>query len=257
MISTEQIKELRDSTGVSIMQCKKALEEAGGDMEKALMILKKKSGEIALKKADREANDGIIVLKKEGAKAVLIDLSCETDFVARNEDFLKLANDLADIALRESAESAQAKAPDMINPIVQKIGENIKLSKVRSIEGEVLGTYSHNGKAGVIVSLKGGNEDLAKDISMHIAAMKPEYITKDEIPKERVEMAKELFSKEVQESGKPEDIQQKMLEGKISTYFKEATLLEQAFVKNPEITVGTLLKNAGATFAGYVYEKIG
>ncbi len=244
-ITTEQIKELRDNTGVAVMQCKKALEEAEGNMEKALMILKKKSGDIAAKKAEREAKDGIIVIQKNGKKAVVAIVNCETDFVAKNSDFVALANTITAKALADGIDATVAGVADMINPVVQKIGENIQLGKIEMIEGENIGTYVHNGKAGVAVALSGGGEELARDIAMHIAAMKPEYISRDQVSTEKVAMAEELYGKEVNASDKPEEIKKKMLQGKIDTYFKEVTLLDQAFIKNPEMTIATLLKNAG------------
>lgn len=201
MITSEQIKELRDQTGVSMMQCKRALEEADGDMAKALEVLKSKSAEIALKKSDREAKDGLIALRSDSKKAILVSLKCETDFVARNEDFINLLDQIADLAWAEGVDKAQAEAQNLINPVVQKIGENIKLGQIRMIEGANLGLYLHNGKRAALVSLSGGSPELAKDLAMHIAAMSPESV--DE-------------------------------------------LLAQPFVKNPDITVGDLIKQAGA-----------
>lgn len=255
-ITTEQVKELRDVTGVSVMQCRKALEEAGGDMQKALMILKKKSSEIAAKKSDREAKDGIVVIKKDGAKAVAVILNCETDFVAKNEDFTSLADAIADKALSEGIDAAKEAAPEMISEIVQKVGENIQLGDIREFTGATLGLYVHNGKSGVVTSITGGSAELAKEIAMHIAAMKPAYKTASDIPEDAKRMATELFTKEVAESGKPEDIQQKMLEGKISSYFKEQTLLDQPFIKNPDVTVGKLLESNGGTLAEYAVFSI-
>lgn len=245
-ITTEQVKELRDATGISVMQCKKALEEAGGDMDKALMILKKKSSDVAAKKSDRVAKDGLIVLKKDGNKAVIVVLNCETDFVSKNEDFINLANAIADKAMAEGAEAAKNAAADMISPVVQKIGENIQLAEVSEVSGTNLGAYVHSGKKGVVVALSGGDEALAKDVAMHVAAMNPKYATMEDVPEEDKKMAVEIFSKEVAESDKPEEIKQKILKGKIDSYFKEQTLLEQPFIKNPDMTIGNLLKSGGA-----------
>ncbi|MFA7000130.1 MAG: translation elongation factor Ts [Candidatus Paceibacterota bacterium] len=256
-ITAELVKELRDSTGVSVMQCKNALEEAEGDMEKALIILKKKSSSIAMKKADRTAHDGIIIVKEMTNKTLLLTLHSETDFVARNADFITLANNLAELAVKEGVEAMKEKSLDMINPIVQKIGEKIELGKVEIIEGEILGSYVHNGKSAVIISLKGGNKELAKDIAMHIAAMKPAFINKEDITEDDKAKVIEVFEKEVAESDKAEDIKKKMLEGKISTYFKEQTLMDQMFIKNPDITISNLLKEKGATFVKFITESIG
>ena len=257
-ITTEQIKELRDQTGISVMQCKKALEEAGGDMEKALMVLKKKSSDISAKKADREAADGIVVVKKENGKGVILILNCETDFVAKNSDFVALAEALANKALVEGIPAVQAAAKDMIDPVVQKIGENLRLGEITELTGAVLGSYVHDGKPGVLVSLSGGDETLGKDIAMHIAAMKPEYLKKEDIPEEKRKLATEMFETEVNASDKPAEIKVKMLAGKIDTFFKEQTLLEQPFIKNPDTTISGLLKNAGnVTLNGFIRYSVG
>ncbi len=245
-ITTELIKELRDATGVSVMQCKRALEEAEGNMDKALAILKKTSSDIAMKKAGREANDGAVIVKSSGDKSVLLALNCETDFVAKNEDFTNLLSSLADKAITEGIEKMKTESKDMIDPIIQKTGENIQLGEVYEIDGNVLGNYVHNGKSAVVVSLEGGTPELAKDIAMHIAAMKPEYISASEINEDTRKMITEVFEKETAGSDKSEGIKKKMLEGKINTYFKEKTLTDQNFIKNPDETVGSLLAKAGA-----------
>jgi elongation factor Ts len=242
-ITTELIKELRDATGISVMQCKRALEEADGDMTKALAILKKTSSDIALKKVDREVKDGAVMVKTSENKAVLVSLHCETDFVSRNEDFTNLLSKLADKALNEGVTKMKEESKDMINPIIQKTGENIQLGEVFEVDGNVLGSYVHNNKIGIIVSLEGGNADIARDIAMHIAAMKPEYIEPKDINEEARNMMMEVFQKEVASIDKPEDIKKKMLDGKIATYFKEKTLVDQPFIKNSDETVGKLLEN--------------
>lgn len=246
-ITTEQIKELRDNTGISVMQCKRALEEAEGDVNKALAILKKNSSDIALKKGSREVKDGAVAIKASGSKAVLISLLCETDFVSRNEDFVILLGKLTDLAFTEGMAPTKQKAKELIDPIIQKTGENIVLGDIYEVSGEVLGSYVHNNKSGIIVSLTGGNSELAKDIAMHITAMKPEYLSPSEITPEARKTITEVFEKEVAKINKPEDIKKKMLEGKITTYFKEKTLLDQPFIKNPEETIGQLLEKSQAT----------
>jgi len=256
-ITTEQVKELREQTGVSVMQCKKALEEAGGDMEKALILLKKKSSEIALKKADRLASDGTIVSITRDGKIAMLELNCETDFVAKNEDFTNLAVLLSEKLLELGSEGLVLVSEELISPVVQKIGENIKLGKTIVVEGSSIGSYVHNGKMGVVVSLSGGSGELAKDIAMHIAAMKPEFISKEEIPAETIAKVEEISKEEIEKTDKTEDIKKKMLEGKISSYFKEITLLEQSFIKNGDISVGQLLKNSGANIVSYEMYRIG
>ncbi|MCF7834230.1 MAG: translation elongation factor Ts [Candidatus Pacebacteria bacterium] len=247
MITGEQVKELRDKTGISVMQCKKALEEADGDMEKAIAILKKNSSDIASKKADRDAKDGAVVVKTSGNKTILVTLHCETDFVAKNEDFTNLISKLADLALSEGVEKMKESSKAMIDPVIQKTGEKIELGEISETTGETIGNYVHNNKSAVVVSLNGGNTDLAKDIAMHIAAMRPEYISEADITEEVKKQMKEIFEKEVADIDKPEDIKQKMLQGKMSTYFKEKTLLDQSFIKNADETIKSLLEKNKAS----------
>ncbi len=240
------VKELRNSTGISVMQCRKALIEAEGDMEKAIAILKKNSASIAEKKADREAKDGAVVVATNGNKNIILALHCETDFVAKNEDFVKLMDSLAEIAINQGLDNLRTKSKDMIDPVIQKTGEKIELGEVLEIDGSIVNSYVHNGKSAVVVSLSGGDKNLAKDIAMHIAAMRPEFINESEIKAETKNMMLELFQKEVENVDKPAEIKEKMLQGKITAYFKEKTLMEQPFIKNPEITISKLLASANA-----------
>src|SRR3989338_911980 len=166
MITTEQVKELRDQTGVSVMQCKKALEEANGDMEKAIAILKKKSADIASKKSEREAKEGAVATKTKGNKTALVALNCETDFVAKNEDFIKLTDAIAEMLLEKGIDGVEKESADIINPVIQKTGENIQIGKLSLVVGDIVGSYVHGGKSGFIVSLSSGTPELAKDIAM-------------------------------------------------------------------------------------------
>jgi len=241
-ITTEQIKELRDATGISVMQCKHALEEAEGDMKKALAILKKTSSDIAEKKGSREVKDGRVAIKTDNKKSVLVSLHCETDFVAKNQDFTDLLEKLTSEAFTNGIEKMKNVAKDLIDPMIQKTGENIILGDAYEVSGQVLGNYVHNNKTGVIVSLEGGTTELAKDIAMHITAMKPEYMSESEITIDARKTMTEVFEKEVAGIDKPADIKKKMLDGKISTYFKEKTLTEQSFIKDGDVTVGKLLE---------------
>jgi elongation factor Ts len=257
IINAKLVKELRDSTGVSVMQCKNALEEAGGDMEKALIILKKKSSSIAMKKADRNAKDGIIVIKEKDNKAILLALHTETDFVSKNNDFISLANKLTDLAIEKGIEKMKEESVDLINEIVQKVGEKIELGKVLELNGSIISYYVHNNKSGTVVSLSGGNKELARDIAMHISAMKPSYMNEGEITEEEKTKVFEVFKKEVSAiEGKNEEVKNKILQGKISTYFKEQTLLNQIFIKNPELTIEKLLANNKAQIISFIYESI-
>lgn len=255
-ITAELVKELRDRTGVSVMQCKNALEEAEGDMDKALIILKDKSSSVALKKGERNAKDGLILVKEGDNKTLLFTLRTETDFVAKNEDFVNLANKLADMTLLEGVEIMKEKSSEMISEVVQKVGEKIELGKIEEISGDVVGSYIHSTKNAVVVSLSGGNKDLARDIAMHIAAMKPVYKTKEEISEEDRKKVIEVYEKEVASSDKPEDIKKKMLDGKINTYFSEITLMSQAYIKNPDLTIEKLLETNGAKINSYVAEVL-
>lgn len=257
MISIEQVKELRDQTGVSIMQCKKALEEAEGDFDKALIILKKKSGAAAAKKADRDAQDGIVVIKSDDSKAILLTLHCETDFVAKNSDFQALAEMLADKALAEGVDAMKAIAEEEIAQGIQKVGENIQLGEVSEISGSVVGAYNHNGKNTAVVALSGGAPELAKDIAMQLTAMKASYINENEIPEEDRAKAREHFAEEVAKDDKPEDMKAKIIEGKLASYFKDQVLMTQSFIKDPSKTVAQLLKEAGdVTIEAYKVQAI-
>lgn len=248
-ITTEILKELRDETGISIMQCKKALEEAGGDLEKARVILAKQSRAAAEKKADRSLGDGLIVTKQQGGKVAVLTLRCETDFVAKNEDFIAVANDLAQTVLDDGIEAAKEQAQAKIDPLVQKIGENIALGEISILEGEPMGVYNHNGKNVAIVVLTNGSADLAKDIAMHITAMKPRFLDKNEISETDMENAKAVFEEEI--GDKPAEMKAKILDGKLNAYFKEFILLEQTFIKDPSKTIDQLLNDNGATIALY------
>lgn len=255
-ITAELVKDLRERTGVSVMQCKGALEEAEGDMEKALIILKKKSSSIALKKEERSTKDGLVIVRESPDKALIFTLRAETDFVAKNSDFISLANTLADMAFEVGIESVKEKSPDLISEVVQKVGEKIEIGNITEIKGSILGCYIHSSKNAVIVSLESGSKELARDIAMHIAAMKPAFIKREDITEEDKKKVIEVFEKEVENSDKPEELKKKMLEGKIATYFKEQTLMDQSFIKDQNVTIEKLLENNGAKFNSYISEVI-
>lgn len=251
-ITTEQVKELRDKTGVSVMQCRKALEESNGDMEQAMILLRKKGSEIAEKKSDRSASDGRIVVKSDGSRAVVLTLNCETDFVAQNDDFKNLASALLEIAWTSGADAAREQSQALINDVVLKIGENIQLGDIAEMSGDIVGVYTHfNGKTASVVTLTGGDEATAKDIAMHAAAMKPEYLKADDITEDERTSVIAVLEKEVMESDKPEDIKKKMLDGKLATYFKEMTLLDQPFFKDPSQTIAQYAAQHGATVTAF------
>ncbi|MCA9356295.1 translation elongation factor Ts [Candidatus Nomurabacteria bacterium] len=258
-ITTELVKELRDKTNVSIMQCKKALEETGGDIEAAMLVLRKISGEVASKKADRETSAGIIGVAQNGNKAVMVTLNCETDFVAQNEDFKKALATITQIYLDKGEDALKSESEPIIKELVLKIGENIVLGEYKEISGDTLGVYlHHNQKTACVVSLEGGDESTAKDIAMHIAAMNPKVISKEDIDPADMEKTTEFFKGEVEEqaAGKPEDIKQKMLDGKISSYLKDVVLLEQPFFKDESKSIKDVLGSAGAKVVAFERTRI-
>jgi elongation factor Ts len=258
MITTEQVKELRDRTGISVMQCRKALEEANGDMDKAIIILQKKGGEAAQKKSDRSAADGMVVMRTDGSRALTVVLNCETDFVAKNDDFINLANALADLAWNEGVEKMQAAAPEMINAVVLKTGENIQLGGAEDLTGEVVNGYTHfDNKSAAAVVLSGGTKEVAKDIAMHVAAMKPSFLSSADISEENKAKVKSVMEAEVEKTDKPQEIKDKMLEGKINGFFAEQTLLNQPFFKTPEKTIEQYAKDNGATVQKFVLYTVG
>jgi elongation factor Ts len=257
-ITTEQVKELRDKTSVSVMQCRKALEEAGGDMEKAIILLRKKGSEMAEKKSDRTAADGRIFIKSEGGRAVVLTLHCETDFVAQNQGFIDCAEGILAATWDGGVEKGKEAAPALINDAVLKTGENIQLGSIDDYAGDVIGTYTHfNGKTAALVVMKGGTVEVAKDIAMHITAMKPVYLKSEDIKESDREAVIDVLKKEVDESGKPEDIKAKMMEGKIAGYFKEQTLLDQSFFKQPEITIAKLASDNGGEVVSFKLYTLG
>jgi elongation factor Ts len=252
-ITTEQVKELRDKTSVSVMQCRKALEEAEGDMEKAMIILQKKGAEIADKKSDRDASDGLVIVRTDGKRALTLVMNCETDFVAKNDDFIKAANTLADIAWKDGEATAREQAPALINDVVLKIGENIKLGDISEVTGDVVGAYTHHtGKTATVVVLTGGTPEVAKDIAMHTAAMKPRFVRSSEISDADKAQVMEALKSEMESIDKPAEMKEKIMEGKIAAYFKEQTLLDQPFFKTPEKTIEQYAQGAGATVESFV-----
>ena len=260
-ISAALVKELRERTGLGMMECKRALTEAGGDIDVAVEELRKSGQAKAAKKAGRTAAEGIVVAKADNGAALLLEVNSETDFVARDAGFIAFANDVAAKAAAENlldiAALKEAVETDR-QALVQKIGENVDVRRVSKLEGEVLGFYVHgNNRIAVLVALQGGNEELAKDIAMHIAAVNPQVINPADMPAAVVEKEKEIIKAQPDMAGKPENIVEKMIEGRIKKFLAENSLTEQAFVKNPELTVGQLAKNAGATVVNMVRFEVG
>lgn len=241
-IDAKAVGSLRTRTGVSIMECKKALEEAGGDEEKAIELLRKKGASAAAKKAERDQSEGSVFSAHSNGKAAIVRIDCETDFVARDDNFQSTGQELANILLNEGLKKAQIAADEKIPALVQKLGENITLGELQLTEAAVSGVYVHsNGKIGVAIGLSGGSEDLAKDIAMHAAAMNPLYITPEEVTDESVEKERSIWKEQLAGEGKPEEIMEKIMAGKEKKFREENALVSQEFVKEPGKLVKELL----------------
>jgi elongation factor Ts len=269
-ITASLVKELRERTGAGMMECKKMLTETDGDIELAIEKMRKRGAAQADKKAGRIAAEGTIVTLVDSTKAVAIEINSETDFSAKDESFLAFAKHVAETVLANSpadgealAVTATADGPtveEARQSLIQKIGENITVRRFQLIEagdGEVVGAYQHGNKIAVLTRLSGGSEDLAKDVSMHIAASKPVCISSDEVPEELLAKEREIFAAQAAESGKPPEIMEKMVDGRIRKYLNEVTLLGQAFVKDPDVTIEKLLKSAGAECKQFVRYEVG
>lgn len=265
-ISAALVKELRERTGLGMMECKKALVETDGDVDLAIENLRKASGLKAAKKADRTAAEGIVVgrVADNGSYGMLIEVNSETDFVARDDNFLNFTQ----AVLNAAFESKQADVAALMEgelessrqALVQKIGENIGVRRIETIAPQdgVVGVYVHsNNRIAVLVELKGGSIELARDIAMHVAAVNPQVVRPEDMPAELVEKEKEIIRAQPDMEGKPAEIVEKMVQGRINKYLKEGSLSEQPFVKDPEITVGALAKKAGAEVVSFVRFEVG
>ena len=261
-ITAALVKELRERTGEGMMDCKKALTKAGGDIEKAIDDMRASGAIKAAKKAGNVAAEGAIALVEDGKSAVLLEVNSQTDFLALQDDFkafvaasVKKAFDEKLTTVEPLIESQEA---DRL-VLVGKVGENVNIRRLVRVEGDVVGGYLHGNKIGVAVVLKGGNVELAKDIAMHVAASNPEFLLPSEVSAEAVEREKAVFLSLNADkiAGKPENIVENMIKGRISKFLAEASLVEQAFVKNPEIKVGDLAKKAGAEIVSFTYFKVG
>ncbi len=246
-VSIEQIKELRDSTGVSMMACKKALEDADGDYDGAVDILRKKGAAKAADRADRTTSQGVVMVKSNDGKTGMVQLNCETDFVSIGDDFISVAGSVADKLLAGDI-NVDDKEMDLIKDAVLRLGENVQVSNMALYDGGTVGEYVHsNNRIGVLVSLNGGSVELAKDIAMHIAATNPKFISPDEVSDELVAKEKSIWTDQLKEEGKPEEMIEKIMMGKEKKFREENALLKQAFVKNPDQKVEELLSAADAS----------
>ena len=268
-ITAGMVKELRERTGLGMMDCKKALTEADGDMEKAIDDLRKASGIKAAKKASRVAAEGVVLTKiaEDGNYGVVIEINSETDFAARDDNFLSFAQRALELAYSNSEADVAgllgAGLEDARSALVQKIGENCNVRRVERLQltGDSAGiveSYVHsNNRIAVLISVTGGDEALARDVAMHIAAVNPLVIRVEDVPEEDIAKETEIYSAQARESGKPEEIIEKMITGRLRKFVAEVSLLEQPFVKDPDVTVGKLLKNAGASVVQFARFEVG
>ncbi len=270
-ITAAQVKELRERTGAGMMACKKALIASQGDIEQAIVDMRKSgAAKAAAKKAGRIASEGIVVCAQQGNEAVLLEVNCETDFVGRNEDFVNFAKQVANAALIAKVgdieklaslslgDAAKQSIEEVRQEIVAKLGENINLRRVTYVAGKgELATYIHSGRIGVIVDVEGGDADLARDIAMHVAANSPVVITPDEVPSALVEKEQDIFRAQAQASGKPAEIIEKMIAGRVKKFVNEVSLLGQAFVRDPAKSVAEILTTAKAKVVQFTRFEVG
>ncbi len=269
-ITAALVKELRESTGVGMMDAKKALVETNGDMEAAQDWLRTKGLAKAAKKAERTAAEGLVAVAVSGGKGVAVEVNSETDFVAKNEEFQSMVSGIAGAALNvadldalNAADLGGKSVADTITDKIATIGENMSLRRMAGVEGDVVASYIHNaaadgmGKIGVLVALKGGDEAFGKQVAMHIAAANPQALNEAALDPAVVEKERTILTEQARESGKPENIIENMIKGRMKKFLAEVTLLGQNFVLNPDLTVEQAAKEAGAEILGYVRMEVG
>ncbi len=265
-VTAALVKELRERTGAGMLDCKKALVETDGDIELAIENMRKSGQAKAAKKAGRIAAEGVILTAINGNRATMMELNCETDFVARDEGFLGFGNKILALAAENNINDIDAlnaasldgtTVAETRDALVAKIGENISPRRVMNVEGDVLGAYVHGGRIGVVAILTGGDEALAKDIAMHVAAASPQYVKPEDVPADVVEKEKQIQVEIAVQSGKPADIAEKMVSGRMKKFTGEISLTGQPFVKDPSMSVGDLLKSKGADVINFVRFEVG
>lgn len=269
-ITADAVKQLRERTGAGMMECKKALVEVGGDLDAAAELMRKQGLAKADKKATRVAAEGAIVIERapDGLAAAIVEVNCETDFVAREQDFRSFAAATAQVALKtrsadvDALMGAKTDSGETLDErrrvLVAKIGENIAVRRVAYVTAPtVLGSYLHGTRIGALIALKGGDEALARDLAMHVAASNPAYTTSDQVPAEVVAKEREILTERTRGEGKAEEMLPKIVEGKLRKFFAEVTLVGQPFVKDDKVTVEKLLKQASADVVAYVRFEVG
>jgi len=269
-ITAGMVKELRDSTGAGMMDAKKALTETEGDMEAAVDWLRTKGLAKAAKKSGRTAAEGLVAVLVEGNKGVAVEVNSETDFVAKNAEFQAMVGGIAKVAITANdyddllkSDMGGKTVEDVVTAKIATIGENMSVRRMASLEGETVVSYVHNavvadmGKIGVLVGLKGGDEAFGKQVAMHIAATNPAALNEAQLDPAVVEKEKQVQIDIARESGKPEQVIEKMIVGRMKKFMAEVTLVNQSFVINPDLTVGAAAKEAGAEITGYVRMEVG
>jgi elongation factor Ts len=266
-ITAHTVKQLRERTGAGMMECKKALIETRGDLDAAAELMRKSGLAKADKRAARVVAEGAVAVERSALSAVLLEVNCETDFVARSDEFQAFARDLAKAALAHSPASVEAllalKAPagtleEQRRALIAKIGENIAVRRfVRVTAPYALGAYLHGTRIGSLVALEGGDETLARDLAMHVAAINPAYIDASAVPPAVLEKEREILSEQAKSEKKPPEIVAKMIEGRLRKYLAEITLLGQPFVKDEDVAVEKVLKKAGAKVVQFVRYEVG
>lgn len=270
MFSANDVKTLREKTGAGMLDCKKALQESNGNMDAAVDWLREKGIAKAAKKEGRIAAEGITKIVSNDEAAVIIEVNSETDFVAKNAEFLGTVEKIAEAILNSNAttmEEANAivingeTVADIMVNLTARIGEKLsfrRFARVQKNAGDVIGTYSHmGGRIGVIIALNGGTEEVARDVAMHTAAMRPSYISRDMVDADVLAHESEVIKKQAMEEGKPADIAEKMVAGRINKFYKEICLNEQPFVKDPDMNVETFVKNNGGSIASMIRFEVG
>lgn len=265
-ITAGMVKELRERTGLGMMDCKKALVAADGDLEKAIEDLRKASGLKAAKKAGRTAAEGMVLTRvsEDSRYGVLVEINSETDFVARDDNFRAFASSVLDAAFSARETDVEKLMGEELEKareeLVQKIGENITVRRIELLEAEdgAVGDYVHsNDRIGVLVALKGGNAEVARDVAMHVAAVNPMVVRSEDVPEETLKQESDILTAQARESGKPEEIIEKMIEGRLRKFVAEITLLEQPFVKDQDVTVGEMLGKADADVRRFARFEVG
>ncbi|MEA3149083.1 MAG: elongation factor Ts [Gammaproteobacteria bacterium] len=266
-ITADTVKQLRERTGAGMMECKKALVETQGDLDAAAELMRKTGLAKADKKAARIAAEGTVAVERGGSAAVLVEVNCETDFVARGDEFQAFARDVAKAALATSSDtldsllgaaSGATSLEEQRRALIAKLGENISVRRfVKVTAPGALGTYIHGARIGSLVALEGGDEALARDLAMHVAAVNPAFIDASEVPAAVLDKEREILTEQTKGEKKPPEIIAKMVEGRLRKYLAEITLLGQPFVKDPETTVEKLVKKAGAKVVRFVRYEVG